>query len=97
MSEQEIKNKSLRVEVLEKIGQLVASGFGLVAALAWNDFIKNLFSRIFPEPKNNLFAMFAYALLITILVVVATLQLGRLLEIAKRQLAQEKKKDNLKN
>ncbi len=92
MSEQEIKNKSLRVEVLEKIGQLVATGFGLVAALAWNDFIKNLFSRLFPEPKNNLFAMFAYALLITILVVVATLQLGRLLEIAKRQLEQEKKK-----
>lgn len=84
MSKKE-KSKSLQVEILEKMGQLIASGFGIVAALAWNDFIRGLFIKLFPKPENNLIAMFLYAVFITILVVVATIQIGRLLEKAKRE------------
>lgn len=84
MSDQDSQKKPLKVEVLEKMGQLAVSGFGLVAALAWNDFIKGLFARIFPKPDNNLAAMFGYAAVITVFIVVITIQLGKLLEKTKR-------------
>ena len=80
------QKKSLKVEVLEKISQLVTTGFGIVAALAWNDTIKGVFERFFPKPEDNLLAMLGYALIITVLVVMATIHLGRLINIAKKRL-----------
>lgn len=59
---------------------LVTSGFGVVAALAWNDAIQN-FVRIYIEPKipgSGLFSQFLYALLITFLIVVLTYQLSKI-------------------
>lgn len=91
MSEQREENKSLKIEILEKMSQLIATGFGIVAALAWNDFIKSLFAKIFPQPMDNLWAMLGYAVVITALVVMATVQLGRLINIAKKQLNKENK------
>ena len=88
------QKKSIRIEILEKMGQLIVSGFGLVAALAWNDFIKGLFGKLFPKPENNLLAMLLYALVITILIVIATIQTGRLLEKAKRDFAEEQRMNN---
>lgn len=84
LSEKDIQKKSLKVEILEKMGQLATSGFGLVAAFAWNDFIKGLFARLFPKPENSLMVNFIYVVIITALVVIITIQLGRLLERAKR-------------
>lgn len=83
--------KSLKVEILEKMGQLVTTGFGIVAALAWNDFIRKLFEQLFHRPEDNLWAMFGYAVVITVVIVLVTFQLGRLLEQAKNQLNQDKK------
>ncbi|MDO8559722.1 MAG: DUF5654 family protein [bacterium] len=83
--------KSLKVEILEKMGQLVTTGFGIVAALAWNDFIKKFFERVFSRPEDNLWAMFGYAVVVTVLIVVLTYVLGRLLDRAKKQLNQAKK------
>jgi hypothetical protein len=34
-------------EVLDKFSQLITTALGLVAALAWNTAIQNLFERIF--------------------------------------------------
>jgi hypothetical protein len=36
-------------EVLDKLVELVTAAFGLVAALAWNTAIQELFTLIFPE------------------------------------------------
>ena len=36
------KSKSLRLAILEQMAVLAAGGFGLVAALAWNDAIQAL-------------------------------------------------------
>lgn len=83
--------QSLPVEILEKMGQLVTTGFGIVAALAWNDFIQSLFRRFFHRPGDNLWAMFGYAVLITVVIVLVTFQIGRLLERTKKQLNQGKK------
>ena len=84
------EKKDLKVEILEQVSTLATAGFGLVAALAWNDAIKGLFSSVFPSPQGNLIAQFGYALLITILVVVVTIQLGRAVNLAKKGLSKGK-------
>jgi len=73
---------SLKVEVLTKIIDLATAGFGLVAALAWNEAIKAIFDVIFPH-AGNLVAKLVYALVVTIIVVFITLRLGKLLNLAK--------------
>ncbi len=78
------EKKNLKIEVLEKISTLATAGFGLVAALAWNDAIKKLFSEIFPKPGGNILALFIYAVVITVVVVIITVYLGRLINLVKR-------------
>lgn len=90
---QQEEKKSLRLEILEKVSTLVTAGFGLVAALAWNDAIKAMFDSLFPAPGGNLLAKFGYALVITILIVLVTIQLGRAVNLAKKQLKKEKQKN----
>lgn len=85
------EKKSLKLEILEKMAQLVTTGFGIVAALAWNDLIKKFFERLFPRPEDNLLAMFGYAVVITALIVVVTYLLGKWVEGAKNQLSEAKK------
>lgn len=56
---------------------LATAGFGLVAALAWNDAIKALFAKIFPKgDSQGLWAMFLYAAFITVIVVLVTMKIG---------------------
>lgn len=66
----------LTERVIDKMATLLTAAFGLVAALAWNDAIKALFSRIFGE-QDELAAMFAYAIAVTVLAVVVTLWVGK--------------------
>lgn len=59
---------------------LATTGFGLVAALAWNDTIQQVVSQ-FIEPRipgSGLISKLIYALIVTILAVLVTLQLSRL-------------------
>ena len=84
------EKKDLRLELLEKVSTLATAGFGLVAALAWNDAIKAMFDSLFPTPGDNLAAKFSYALVITILIVIITIQLGRAVNLAKKQLKKDK-------
>lgn len=39
----------MTAEVLDKFAQLITTALGLVAALAWNTTIQNLFTKIFGE------------------------------------------------
>lgn len=80
------EKKDLKVEILEKIASLATAGFGLVAALAWNDAIKAIFNKFFPAPGGNIIALSGYAVVITIIVVIITVQLGRTVNLAKRRL-----------
>lgn len=63
-------------DVLEKTLQLAIAAFGLVAALAWNDAIQSLFTQLFGEAAD-VTAKFVYAIMITALVVFATIKLAR--------------------
>jgi hypothetical protein len=66
-------------EVLDKLVELVTAAFGLVAALAWNTAIQALFAAVFPE-AGDLVAKFFYAIVVTVIVVIVTIRLGRLAE-----------------
>jgi hypothetical protein len=83
-NQQEETPPRLSVEILDKMINLAATGFGLVAALAWNDAIKLLLKKILGT-QETLWAIFGYAILVTILVVLVTVQLSRLLRIAKQK------------
>ncbi|MFA5022202.1 MAG: DUF5654 family protein [Patescibacteria group bacterium] len=84
------EQKSLRLAVIEQVVALATSGFGLVAALAWNEAIKAFFAEFFPQPGGNIIALFSYALFITIIVVLVSIQLGRIQNLAKKQLNKDK-------
>ena len=91
LTPQQQEQKNLKIEILEQVSGLAAAGFGLVAALAWNDAIKALFEQFFPSPAGNTIAKFGYAIIITVIVVLITVQLGRVVNLAKKQLKQDKK------
>lgn len=81
------KPKSVTLELLEQMSKLMTSGFGLVAALAWNEAIQDLFRTFFPQqPKGKIFASFLYAVFITAIVVIFTVRLSNLIEKAKKRI-----------
>ena len=72
--------KSFREELTHQLVTLSTAGFGVVAALAWNQTIQTLV-KDYIEPRipgSGLFYQLVYALLITILAVLVTYQLSRL-------------------
>lgn len=76
-------------ETIKTIIQLATSGFGLVAALAWNGAIQSLFTDLFGK-ANSTVAQFGYAALVTLLVVFITTRLGKIAE--KAGISSEQKK-----
>jgi len=61
----------------EKTITLILGGFALVAALAWNEAIKSLFEQMLKN-SGTLIGKFAYALLVTLIVVIVSMQLQRI-------------------
>lgn len=81
----------LKLEILEKLSSLIAAGFGLVAALAWNDAIKEVIAIVMPQP-SMVWGKVIYALIVTILVVIITVNLGKVISRLKKEI--EDKKNN---
>ena len=75
---------SFKTEVIDKIAALVTAAFGLVAALAWNGAIQELFALIFGE-QSTLVAMLVYAIVVTIVAVIAVILIGRAAAKAKQE------------
>lgn len=76
-------NKKLHKEIVGQIFTLATSGFGLVAALAWNSLIQeivNSYIKIYLPGNAGLISLAIYAVVITIIAVFVTVQLSRLLE-----------------
>src|ERR687885_113501 len=78
------KEMPLTSEVLDKFAQLITTALGLVAALAWNTAIQNLFNKLFGEAGSKLAGQFVYAVLITLVVIFATIAVSRAAERAKK-------------
>ncbi len=66
----------MKSEVVDKIAALITAAFGLVAALAWNGAIKAVFKHIFGD-ADTIAAMLAYAVVVTIIAVFATIWIGK--------------------
>ncbi|MGC9435976.1 MAG: DUF5654 family protein [Methanomicrobiales archaeon] len=62
---------------MEKLTALITVAFGLVAALAWNSAIQKIFQQYFGT-ADQVSAMVGYAVLVTIIAVLATVWIGRL-------------------
>ncbi|MBI4039156.1 hypothetical protein HY384_04345 [Candidatus Daviesbacteria bacterium] len=75
------KESSFRRELIEQLITLSTSGFGLVAALAWNEavqaFVKEYIQKFYPD-QSGVISKFLYALIITCFAVLITYQLSRL-------------------
>ncbi len=74
------EEKSLKQELAAQMLTLATSGFGLVAALAWNETIQDVVKNyIEPRiPGSGILSRLIYALLVTIMAVFVTYQLSRL-------------------
>lgn len=82
------RRKSLPIEVVSQMLTLATSGFGLVAALAWNsviqEFINNYVKKWLPTGSAFL-SLLLYAVIITALAVFVTIQLTELKERLERK------------
>ncbi len=77
------KEAKLHVEAVKQMVTLSTSGFGLVAALAWNSVIQefvNSYVKKWLPGGSGLISLLIYAIIITLLAVTITVQLSRLAE-----------------
>lgn len=72
----------LKAEVIDKIAALMTAAFGLVAALAWNGAILEIFRAVFGTTET-IVGMLIYAVVVTIIAVIATIWIGRAAQKAK--------------
>ncbi len=81
MATKKEKKSSFRRELIEQFITLSTSGFGLVAALAWNEaiqaFVTDYVQPYFPS-QSGAISKFIYAVIITIFAVLITYQLSRI-------------------
>ena len=74
----------MTAEILDKFSNLITTALGLVAALAWNEAIQQLFTQLLGEAGGALAAKFFYAFIITLIVIFATIAVSRAAERAKK-------------
>jgi hypothetical protein len=83
MENKKQKETRLDIEIARQMLTLATSGFALVAALAWNsliqDLVNNYIKKWFPQ-GGSLLSLFIYAVVVTILAVIITLQLSKILQ-----------------
>lgn len=74
------EKSGLKQELRAKTIGYIATALGLVVGLAWNDAIKELITYLFPLSTNNVLAKFGYAVILTVVVVIAIHFMTRLTE-----------------
>ena len=66
-------------EIRERVVGYLTAALGLVAGLAWNDAVSALIVHWFPVQRNSILAKFIYAAAVTMVVVLITTYVVRLL------------------
>lgn len=70
--------KSTTVQIIETISTLMTAAFGFVAALAWNTAITALINK-YLSSGDTLMGDFIYAIIVTVIAVIAIVWIGRVL------------------
>jgi ABC-type uncharacterized transport system fused permease/ATPase subunit len=78
----------LRISVVQAIASLMTAAFGLLAALAWNEAIRAAVQQFFTA-GDALLGLFIYAIIVTIIAVIAIVLIGR--AMGKMNIQYEKK------
>ena len=81
-----------KVLFLETTAALITSAFGLVAALAWNEAIKKAVG-LWLEGGDEVIGLVIYALIVTVIAVIATLLIAMALAKAKGLIGAEEKEE----
>jgi hypothetical protein len=88
--------KELPLAVVKQMLSLATSGFGLVAALAWNELVKetlNTYVKPYLPEGSKVISLLIYAAIVTILAVVVTLQLTKLQTTLEKNLHKNNRKE----
>ena len=85
-------SNEFKVQLLETFAALITAAFGLVAALAWNEAIKQAVAAVFGT-EDDLAGLTVYAIIVTILAVIMTLLIARSLGRAKKALREQEEDD----
>ncbi|HPS21692.1 MAG TPA: DUF5654 family protein [Candidatus Paceibacterota bacterium] len=64
------KKKEIKKQIRSQTAGYLTGALGLVVGLAWSDAIKALIAMLFPFAKNGIIAMFVYAVVLTVAVVI---------------------------
>lgn len=67
---------NVKSEVMTTMATLITTAFGLIAALAWNEAIKAIIAQFF-QAGSGVTGLIIYAVLITIIAVIATILIAR--------------------
>lgn len=73
-----MKKRKFRSEILKQLSIFITGAFAFIAALAWNNAIQAFFTVVFGTP-HELSALFSYAIMITIIAIVATIWIGKII------------------
>ena len=80
---QKTQSHRLTLLIIKQMLTLATSGFGLVAALAWNNVIQEFVNSVIKPylPKGSgLISLLIYAVVVTVIAVFVTLQLARMIQ-----------------
>lgn len=87
--------KDMPLAIVTNVITLATSGFGLVVALAWNEAIKGAVTA-YIQPllgkQSGIISLFIYAIVMTLLAVVVTMQLARIQKTLEHKTEKETKK-----
>ena len=68
--------RRVRSDVLERVITLVIAALGLIAALAWDEALRQLFDELFGG-RDTIWGKISHALLITVIAAFISVQLGQ--------------------
>ena len=77
-----VRPPNVKQTTIESLAYIIGA-FGFVAALAWNEAIKALLNRLFAA-DDTIVSLFIYAILVTLIAVIATSRLSKFRERIER-------------
>jgi len=92
MREIRIMDNELKLQFVDTFAKLITAAFAMVAALAWNNAIQTLITNALGT-GNEVLALFIYAIIVTIIAVIAVVWITRSFNKLHTMVEKEKKSE----